>query len=127
MGIAAVKHYLQELSKHYIAGLILELLEFVANQNYIWFNDQFYSQKCGVAMGDKYAPNLANLFMAIWEEGVVYTDRSPHLTFWARYIDDVLLLWEGTISQLDEFFLYLTTMIGESSSKRNQFLGLDHI
>lgn len=55
-------------------------------------------------MGAKYAPSLANLFMAKWEEDVVYTDQSPYLTFWARYINDVLLLWEGTSSQLDEFF-----------------------
>lgn len=67
-------------------------------------------------MGAKYAPSLANLFMAKWEEDVVYTDQSPYLTFWARYINDVLLLWEGTSSQLDEFFLDLTTMIGESRS-----------
>lgn len=34
------------------------------SHNYVWFNGHFFLQQVGVAMGAKYAPSLANLFMA---------------------------------------------------------------
>lgn len=108
-GIGAVKYYLRELSKIPIIqqNNIIELLEFAASHNYFWFNNNFYGQKRDVAMGAKYAPSLVNLFMVKWDEEVVFTDRSLFLTFWARYIHDVLFLWEGTKPQLEEFFVML--------------------
>ena len=54
-------------------------------------------------MGAKFAPSLANLFMGKWEEDVVYANRRPELVLWARYIDDVLLLWRGSRESLDAF------------------------
>lgn len=54
-------------------------------------------------MGAKYAPSLANLFMAQWEEHVVYAQRRPEVVLWARYIDDILLLWDGDEVDLSEF------------------------
>lgn len=55
-------------------------------------------------MGAKFAPSLANLFMAKWEEDVVYVHETRSLVLWTRYIDDILLLWNGTMETLDEFF-----------------------
>lgn len=43
---------------------IMELLSFATSHNFFWFNGQFYLQKKGVAMGAKFAPSLANSFMA---------------------------------------------------------------
>ena len=51
---------------------IIELLEFATQHIYFWFNNCFYLQQKGVAMGAKFAPSLANLFMAKWEEHVIY-------------------------------------------------------
>lgn len=51
----------------------------------------------------KYSPSLANLFMALWEEDVVYAQRRPQVVLWARYIDNVLLLWDGDRGDLDAF------------------------
>lgn len=52
-------------------------------------------------MGAKYAPSLANLFMAKWEEDV-YAHQRPELVLWARYID-ILLLWDGDEDGLKDF------------------------
>lgn len=54
-------------------------------------------------MGAKCAPSLANLFMGKWEENVIYAHNRPKLLLWARYIDDVLLLWNGTQEYLHTF------------------------
>ena len=54
-------------------------------------------------MGAKYAPSLANLFMAKWEEDVVCVEVRPQIVLWARYIDDILLLWDGTRVDLMQF------------------------
>lgn len=53
-------------------------------------------------MGAKFAPSLANLFMALWEEDVIYPSQRPELCLWARYIDDILL-WKGDEETLHEF------------------------
>lgn len=41
--------------------------------------------------------------MASWEEDVIYTKDIPQLVLWARYIDDILLLWYGQYHDLEEF------------------------
>lgn len=84
-------------------SFIMELLVYVASHNYFWFSNQFFRQSRGVAMGANYAPSLANVFMAKWEEDAIYAHRSPHLVLWARYIDDILLLWDGNGQKLHEF------------------------
>lgn len=54
-------------------------------------------------MGTKFAPFMANLFMAKWEKDIIYTNRRPEL-IWRRYIDDVLLLWDG---DMQSFCLFM--------------------
>lgn len=86
LGLAAVEHFLSNSSQipavqqHYI----MELLRFATRSNYFWYNDQFFLQRKGVAMGAKFDPSLANLFMAVWEEDVVYALQRPELTLWGQ-------------------------------------------
>ena len=42
---------------------IRNALDFCLGHNFFWFNGSFYSQCRGVAMGAKFAPSIANLFM----------------------------------------------------------------
>lgn len=70
---------------------VLGLLRIAMTNNYFWFGGAHYLQSRGVAMGAKFAPSMANLFMAKWEEDVVYSNRRPELVFWGRYVDDILL------------------------------------
>lgn len=53
-------------------------------------------------MGAKYAPSLANLFIAKWEQDVIDTQNRPEVVLWARYIDYVLL-WDDSKSGLLSF------------------------
>ncbi|CAJ0931797.1 unnamed protein product [Ranitomeya imitator] len=75
------------------------------------FEDQFYLQTKGTAMGSNVAPPYANSYMALFEEEIVYPDPlfQAHCPFWRRYIDDVFCLWTGTSQTLDLFFHTLNT------------------
>ena len=110
-GLQAVDFYLQQesdippLQKEFI----LELLRFATTHNYFWFGGTFFLQICGVAMGAKFAPSLANLFMAHWEREAIDDQPPSQLRLWKRYIDDVLVIWEGDTTSLEEFFFKLNS------------------
>lgn len=82
---------------------MLDLLKFAATHNYFWFGGNYFLQNRGVAMGAKYVPSVGNLFMAPWEEDCIYAQQLPNLALWARYIDDILLLWKGDSASLIDF------------------------
>ena len=54
---------------------LLKLLEIHLNRNDFEFNSQFYLQIKGTAMGKKFAPSYANIFMADWEESAL--EKAP--------------------------------------------------
>lgn len=76
-------------------------------------------------MGDKYASSLANLFMGKWEEDVINAPRRPEVVLWARYIDDILLLWDGCESDLRSFMTSLNN--NDRGIKLNFEASLDEI
>lgn len=47
---------------------LLESLEYSLSHNYYWYDHNYYRQIQGVAMRAKYAPSVANLHMAQWED-----------------------------------------------------------
>ena len=53
-------------------------------------------------MGAKFAPSVANAFMAQWEEVAVYMDMPAELTLYKRYIDDIIIVWNGNKQSLEE-------------------------
>lgn len=63
-------------------------------------------------MGAKYSPALANLYMAHWEEIYIFSvlnPFAPHIMCYGRYIDDLLLVWEGTGVQAEVFVQYMNS------------------
>lgn len=88
-----------------LKSLFSPLLDFTMGHNYFWFSGQYYFQGRGVAMGVKFAPSMANLFITKWEEDVIYKEYQPQLVLWKRYryIDYALLLWDTDFDTLDWF------------------------
>ncbi|CAJ0963056.1 unnamed protein product [Ranitomeya imitator] len=106
-GISAMKGLLEDsLMNHEVISFLLELLEVVVTKNYFMFEDKFYLQTQGRAMGSNVAPPYANCFMARFESDYIYSNRlfQTHCLLWRRYIDDVFCLWHGTNESLLEFF-----------------------
>lgn len=87
---------------------ILELLELTLKSNDFTFNNQWYLQIFGTAMGKIYAPNYANIFMAKWEhEALAKCHLQPLL--YKRYLDDIFMIWTHGKEAFNNFFQILNS------------------
>ncbi len=87
---------------------IMRLLHLVLTLNHFEFNDIYWTQMSGVAMGSKSSPTFANLFMEDWESKWVYTyPLAPFI--WLRYIDDVFMIWTHGLVELKKFIDHLNS------------------
>ena len=69
----------------------MELAPLVLENNYFEFNDRVFRQKLGTAIGTKFTPAHANLFMNRPEERLLDSwDKIPLV--WMRYIDDIFFI-----------------------------------
>lgn len=67
-GLRAVSHYLsdrEELTPP--TGFIVELTEWVLNNNVFLFQDRLFRQCKGTSMATSFAPEYACLFLGLWE------------------------------------------------------------
>ena len=87
---------------------ILSLLNICLKNNDFMFSDEWYLQIGGTAMGKKFAPNYANLFLANWEKEVSKKCNKRPLCFF-RYLDDIFLIWHHPLNQFWDYFNILNT------------------
>lgn len=105
-GLKAVKNIFQKYPAHRPDKELLELLEINLTKNDFEFNNEYYLQIKGTAMGKRFAPAYANIFMADWEERALNKcDKKPFCYF--RYLDDIFGIW--TYSK-DDFEVFITTL-----------------
>ena len=110
-GIAAVKKALAQnppttRNPRIPDDYLLQLLEISLKCNDFQFGLDTYLQVKGTAMGKKFAPSYANIFMAQWEEDII--ERATHKPQnWNRFLDDVFLIWKHGQKELDKFFTFL--------------------
>ena len=69
-------HNLKEMPVMEVSDIIL-LLEFCLKNTYFSFQDQFYEQVEGAAMGSPVSPIMANLFMEYLEQKALNTAPNP--------------------------------------------------
>lgn len=62
-------------------------------------------------MGANFAPSYANLMMGLWEQHSTWNNNpySEHIVFFGRYVDDIVIIWDGTRSRVDYFVAYCNT------------------
>ena len=70
---------------------IILLLEFCLKNTYFSFQDQFYEQVEGAAMGSPVSPIVANLYMEYLEQKALSTAPTPP-RFWCRFEDDTFVI-----------------------------------
>ncbi|XP_072164257.1 uncharacterized protein [Diadema setosum] len=78
------------------------LAQFILKHNYFTFDDEYFLQTQDTAMGTKFAPAYASMFMAVLEEEFLSKETLKPSMF-VRYIDDIFLIWPHTDEQLSEF------------------------
>lgn len=87
---------------------VLKLLELNLTKNDFLFNGKYYLQIKGTAMGKRFAPAYANIFMANWEEEV-FAKCSKRPLHYYRYLDDLWGIWGYSEEDFEEFIQILNT------------------
>ena len=84
-----------------------ELLKLATKQSFFLFNNNFYIQKDGVAMGNPLGPTLANSFLCFYEKKWLKDcPKSIRPIYYKRYVDDIFVLFEN-LEQAKKFKDYL--------------------
>lgn len=112
-GIIASQHFLSSCDatmwEH--TQMLVEMIRLVLDNNVFLHNGSWFCQCQGVAIGWKFSPSFANLFMGWLEKNYIWRDCPEDLmnyvVNWGRYIDDVLMIWTGGQTLLLEFCTFL--------------------
>ncbi|KAJ1152082.1 hypothetical protein NDU88_004859 [Pleurodeles waltl] len=93
--------------------MLLDLTRLVLENNVFLHDGRWYRQCQGVAMGAKFSPSYANLYMGQFEKKHLWSNCPPdlteHILYWGRYIDDILAIWTGNVSDLNILIKHLNT------------------
>ena len=87
----------------------LETIKFVEvylYSTFFNFQEEFYEQTSGVAMGSPLSPIVANLFMEKFENKALEAyPLKPKM--WKRYVDDTNVIWPHGEQELSRFLEHL--------------------
>ena len=84
-----------------------ELLGFCLNNTYFLFQDQFFDQTKGAAMGSPVSPIVANIYMEAFEHRAITIALNPP-RIWKRYDDDTFVIQHQ--SHKEEFFRHFNSV-----------------
>ena len=101
--------YLNKREDHSVSTESLcQLAEIILKHNYFENGKELYQQLLETAIGTKFAPNYANLFMAGIEDKIFQQLLTkPYL--WLRYLDDISCIWTEGVEILHEFYAFLNS------------------
>lgn len=91
----------------------LKILELILKNNYFKFEEEFYIQCLGIAMGSKCGPSIANIFVYCYESKWLSIHKP---LFYVRYIDDIFII-------IDQFHLLESLKCSFGSLKLNIVYG----
>lgn len=64
-------------------------------------------------MRSTFAPSVAGLYVFDFETKYIFSNTNPfgsYVSFWRRYIDDILIVWQGPGNILMDFINWLNTL-----------------
>ena len=92
--------------QHPPAQVLRHLLEMVLKLNTFEFDNKFYLQKFGTAMGSKLAPAYANTFVGKLEQNIL-SSTPLKLAYYRRFIDDIFIIWQHSERDLQNFITHM--------------------
>ena len=85
---------------------LCDLAKLILEENYFELADEAYRQILGTAIGTKFVPTYANIFMAGLERKI-FESGEFNLFALLRFLDDIFCLWTEGEEKLNNFFKYL--------------------
>ena len=82
------------------------LAKVILDNNYFEFDNNIYRQKLGTAIGTRFAPSFANMFMSRLEDNMLRECHSKPWVWW-RFLDDIFFVWLHGKESLFAFFEYV--------------------
>ena len=129
-GLIAFKEALDKrLLKKIPTDNLIKMAEFVLSNNFFEFDSDTFQQISGMAIGTKFAPPYASIYMDQVEYKFLATQINQPL-IWLRYIDDIFFIWTHGEKELEKFMSSFTSFnpnlkfTYESSKKDISFLDL---
>ena len=122
LGLEAVKYWIEKypdtLNSRFSKEFILDGIKLILENNIFCFNDTFYRQEKGTAMGTKFAPVYATLTIGYLEEKlytVIETDYDAEFqqylkAYWKRFLDDCFIPWTKSEEELKSFHYILNNL-----------------
>ncbi|CAF3432854.1 unnamed protein product [Rotaria socialis] len=104
--ILALLRFLEENSNEGKIGSlridsIMKLARLVLDNNCFVYNNKYYKQSRGGAMGSAFTQVLANIYMYYWEQDLIkYT--TDHRGIYGRYIDDIFMATNQTAIEIEQ-------------------------
>ena len=89
-------------NKQISSDTLVELAEIVLKNNIFQFDEKTFKQVRGTAIGTKFAPPYAILFMADLDEKILSASEKKPMIWW-RYIDDIFFIWRHGEESLEKF------------------------
>ena len=83
---------------------------YILKQNYFTYNNQYFHQEDGLAMGSPISCFLAEIYMNHFENRHIFNNNNTYknyIIFYSRYVDDTFIIYNGTNRQLENFKSYL--------------------
>lgn len=87
---------------------ILQLLKISLTRNDFEFDNKVFLQIQGTAMGKKFAPSYADIYMAEWERTLFLKCTHTPLIY-HRYLDDIFGVWQHTTDTFTDFIQLMNT------------------
>eukprot|EP01018_Ginkgo_biloba_P006920 Gb_02531 [translate_table: standard] len=84
--------------------MIMQFTELILIEHYLKFNNVYYKQIQGTAMGSNFAVVYACIFLCHLKRKVAEKICLKNLKIFKRYIDDAFGVWSGTIEELKVYF-----------------------
>jgi hypothetical protein len=112
LGLETLKDFLLEnstgISTSFPTNLFLQIMELVMRNNIFSFQDTYWLQTSGTAMGTPVACAYATIMYGHYENSVLLPNFISNLLYYRRYIDDIYGVWipttSGSNAETWEFF-----------------------
>ncbi|CAF3341905.1 unnamed protein product [Rotaria socialis] len=94
-GITALIEFLNKYTKNgkigpFTIDMILRMARLILDTNYFVYNDKYYHQKRGGAIGSAFTQVFANIYMLEWEQELIQHQASRN-EIYGRYIDVIFM------------------------------------